>query len=215
MVNGSSSATIGGVSVRLVPKFLWSMAGALAVMAIIYASTYRPPTPVPKDYTLPNDNFDNATMQQIQDDLEQYHVQQKPQDHEVYVVTGGIGVANPRIMGWDSNGNMNFGFNGSPGTTFQIQEIGQNPINWQQVIPHGKPDPKTKKGVTFTYKPLHWTKNVTKTGQVFYKLDDSAQAPQYFFQKGNTYIVVIPFPNDTFPVGLMNHLMPIGNPVKK
>lgn len=118
-------------------------------------------------------------------------------------------------MGWDSDGNMDFGLNDPPGTTFQIQEISQNPMTWKQVIPHGKPDPKTKKGVTFTYRPLHWIKNVTQTGQVFYKLDDSTQAPQYFFQKGNTYVVVRPFPNDVFPVGLMSHLVSIGNHVKK
>lgn len=49
----------------------------------------------------------------------------------MYMVTGGLGVANPRIMAWDSGGNMTFGL------------------------------------------------------------------------------------NDTFPVGLMSHLVPIGNPVKK
>jgi len=156
-----------------------------------------------------------ATMQQIQADLQQYHVAENPQDHEVYMVTGGIGVANPRIMGWDSNGNMTLGFNGPPGTTFQIRELGQNPMTWQQVITHGKLDPKTKTGLTFTYKPLHWIKEATKTGKVFYKLDYSTQTSQYFFRKGDTYIVVMPFPNNTFPVGLVSHLVPIGNPIKK
>lgn len=70
-----------------------------------------------------------------------YHVQQNPQDHEVYMVTGGIGVADPRIMAWDSGGDTTFGFNGPPETTFQIQELGQNHLTWKEVIPHGKPQP--------------------------------------------------------------------------
>ncbi|MCL6443611.1 MAG: hypothetical protein K6T83_09180 [Alicyclobacillus sp.] len=178
----------------------------VAIVVVVFAfSSASHRSTIPKDYTLPNDNFDAATMQRIQTDFSQYQVAQTPQDHEVYMVSGGLGVANPRIMGWDSRGNMIFGFNGPPGTTFEILETGQNPMTWKTVIPHGKPDRKTKRGVTFTYKPLHWIKQVTKTGQTFYKLDDSTQAPQYFFKKGDTYILVIPFPGDVFPTGLMNH----------
>lgn len=200
---------------RLAPKYVWSIVIVVTTMVIGYISIYRPSTNFTKDYTLPHDNFEKATMQQIEADIQQYQVAQNPQDHEVYMVTGGIGVANPRIMEWDSGGNMDFGFNGPPGIIYNIQEFGQNPMTWKQVITHGKLNPKSKKGVTFTYKPVHWIKHVTKTDQVFYNLDESPHASEYFFQKGSTYIVIRPFPNDAFPEGLMSHLVPIGNPVKK
>ena len=198
------------------PWYLWSTVVAVSIVGIgLVPAVYRPSARFPKDYTLPHDNFDATTMQQIQSDLQQYQVQLTPQNHEVYMVTGGIGTANPRIMGWDSGGDMTFGLNNPPGTIYQIQELEQNPMTWKQVIAHGKLNPKTKTGVTFTYKPLHWVKMTTKTGQFYYKLKNTGEAAQYFFRKGNTYIVVIPFPQDTFPQGLMSHLVPFGNPVKK
>ena len=200
---------------RLAPKHIGWVTVAMMVLVMACTLLYRPSTSIAKDYTLPNDNFDNATMQQIQADLQQYDVSQNPQDHEVYTVTGGLGVANPRILRWGSDGNMNFGLNGSPGTMYQIREMGQNPLLWKQETPHGKLAPQTKKGGTFTYKPVQWIAHYTATGQVYYKLDDPSQGPQYFFQKGNTYIYVSSFPNDVFPVGLMNHLVPVGNPIKK
>lgn len=200
---------------RLTSKHITGVTIALMVLVTAWTLVYRPLTSSAKDYTLPNDNFDSATLQQIQTDLQQYQVSQNPQDHEVYTVTGGIGVANPRILRWGSDGNMNFGLNGSPGEMYQIRELGQNPMLWKQEIPHGKLDPQTKKGVTFTSKPVHWIAHYTATGQVYYKLDDPSQGPQYFFQKENTYIYVTSFPNDVFPVGLMNHLVPVGNPVTK
>ncbi|MDQ0191282.1 hypothetical protein JI721_12020 [Alicyclobacillus cycloheptanicus] len=195
--------------------YRWGIPLVIVLFGIaVFAWPHRVP-PIPKDYTLPNDNFDKATMEQIQSDLDQYNVAQAPQDHEVYMVTGGLGVANPRILGWDSGGNMTFAFNGPPGTTFDIEEMGQSPMTWKEVIAHGKLNPKTKKDITFTYQPLHWIKHVAKSGEVYYKLDDPKQTPQYFFQKGNTFIIVRPFPQDVFPTGLMNHLVPIGNPVHK
>lgn len=197
------------------PVYRWAIPlFSILVGLSIYVSFPHEPS-VPKDYTLPGDKFDKATIQQIEQDLGQYNVGQTAQDHEVYMVTGGIGVADPRIMGWDSGGNMGFGFNGPPGNTYQIQEYGQDPMSWKKVIPHGKLNPKTKKGMIFTYEPLHWIKHTTKAGKVYYKLDDPKQGAQYFFQEGKTYIVVIPFPRDEFPTGLMTHLEPIGNPVKK
>nr|WP_026975502.1 hypothetical protein [Alicyclobacillus contaminans] len=155
---------------RLRLKHIAWMLASLMIVGIGYLSTFHPSSNVPKDYTLPNDNFDTATMQQIEADLQQYQVAQNPHDHEVYMVTGGLGVENPTIMSWDSDGNMTFGFYGPPGEIFEIQETGQDPRSWKRVIPQGKPDPKTKQGVTFTYKPLHWIEQYSSTGQVYYKL---------------------------------------------
>lgn len=106
---------------RLTSKHTTWAAIGLMVLVTAWTLLYRPPTSIAKDYTLRNDNFDNATLQQIQADLQQYQVSQNPQDHEVYTVTGGIGVANPRILRWGADGNMNFGLNGSPGEMYQLQ----------------------------------------------------------------------------------------------
>lgn len=164
-----------------------------------------------RDYSLPNDDFSPSTIDEIHKDLAQYNVVETPRNYEVYMVTGGIGVANPRIMEWDSMGNMTFGYNGSPGYLFQIHESKQNPMIWKQQIVHGKLEPKTKQGLTFTYKPIHWIKHTTGIGQIYYQMDDHKQPTLYFFKKGHTYIVVQSFPSDIFPVSLMNHLKPIGN----
>ncbi|GMA51879.1 hypothetical protein GCM10025857_32360 [Alicyclobacillus contaminans] len=74
---------------RLRLKHIAWMLASLMIVGIGYLSTFHPSSNVPKDYTLPNDNFDTATMQQIEADLQQYQVAQNPHDHEVYMVTGG------------------------------------------------------------------------------------------------------------------------------
>jgi hypothetical protein len=201
---------------KSLPLDKWVILFFVVVAGFVAYSFIRPSEPqIPKDYVLPHDDFDKTTLNQIQADLQQYQVAQTPHDHEVYMITGGLGVANPRIMAWDSDGNMTFGLNGPPGTTFTIRELGQNPMTWKQAIPDEKPTPQNKKDMTFTYKPVHWIKHTTKTGQVYYKLADASQAPQYFFQKGNTFIWVMPFSKDVFPEGVMTHLVPIGNPIRK
>ncbi|WP_029422937.1 hypothetical protein [Alicyclobacillus macrosporangiidus] len=167
-----------------------------------------------RDIALPNDDFDAATMAQIYKNLNQYNVASTPQDHEVYVVTGGIGTANPRILEWDSAGNMDFGRR-QGGEIFHILQMHQDPRTWQYAIPHVSGNTAADaKNATFTYTPTRWVPIKTHTGRVYYKLDDPHQSPQYCFQVGNTYFLVVPFPKDEFPEGLMTHLKPLGNPLR-
>jgi hypothetical protein len=192
----------------------WNISLMVLVVGIMGIATFRSShlgNSLPKDYVLPHDNFDQTTMGEIWAHLNQFNVAQTPEDHEVYMVTGGLGVANPRLMGWDSGGNMQFGSNS--GTTYEIRETANDPATWKYAIPHVID--QDAKNATFTYQPTHWTKQYTDTHQVYYQLDDPNQSPQYYFQKGNTFVLVITFPNDAFPQGLMNHMVPLGNPIKK
>jgi hypothetical protein len=82
-------------------------------------------------------------------------------------------------------------------------------------------------GVTMRSLPIRWVYffvavtigivaySLSQDGQVYYKLADASQSPQYFFKKGNTFMWVMPFPQDVFPEGVMTHLVPVGNPIGK
>lgn len=145
---------------------------------------------------LPHDNFSAATQRQIRADLRQNNVMDSPQNHEVYRVTGGIGAANPKIISWGNTGNMTFEVLRSR-TTYSIDEMATAPVTWHYV-PSGR--------------PIQWQKYVTQSGQVYYGHSFSG-VNKYFFKKGATYIVVMVAPAGRFPVGLMDHLQPMGNPV--
>jgi hypothetical protein len=209
----------GGVTMRSLPIRWVYFFVAVTIGIVAYSLSQSSESHTPKDYVLPHDDFDKTTLEQIQAALEQYHVAETPHDHEVYMITGGLGVANPRIMAWDADGNMTFGLNGPPGTIFTFREMAQNPMTWKKVTPDEKltqkPTPQNKQDMTFSYEPLRWIKHTTKDGQVYYKLADASQSPQYFFKKGNTFIWVMPFPQDVFPEGVMTHLVPVGNPTGK
>lgn len=145
---------------------------------------------------IPNDNFSASMQRQIRTDLREYNVAGSPQNHEVYRVTGGIGAANPEIISWGNAGNMTFEIPRS-GATYRIEQMVVNPKTWRSV-PSGR--------------PIHWHEYVTQTGHVYYGHNFSG-VQKYFFNQDSTYIVVVVTPAGRFPVGLMTHLKPVGNPV--
>lgn len=164
----------------------------------------------PRDYVLPHDNFDQQTMDTIRANLTQYHVAHTPLDHEVYMVTGGLGIANPRIMEWDSGGNMDFGGNQSGDFGYDFQLTSQSPASW-----------KTDNGRQGEWKPVPWIRKHTKSGVPYYEWDmHRLQTTQFYFKKGSTYVLLrVNYwqsgQKTPFPDGLLSHLVPLGNPVLK
>lgn len=144
---------------------------------------------------LPNGNFNVSTMQRLYSALNPSDFSQL--DHQVYVVTGGLGMAKPRIMAWDPVGDVTLGQAYGTGTAiFSIQEFG--------------PELQT---ATRNGKPLPWVKKKTASGTAYYQYVWSPKNPYspiwYYFKKGNTFIrltvsgVKGVYP---FPQGLPNHM---------
>lgn len=185
---------------------------AIALIGVVLAVyRQRSSTPqTPNDYVLPHDNFDQKTMDTVRSYLAQYDVANTPQDHEVYMVTGGLGIANPRIMAWDSGGNMDFGGNQSGDPIYNFQFTSQSPTTWKTDYQHQG-----------EMKPVPWILKHTKSGFSYYEWDMTMyQTTQFYFKKGSTYVLLrvdywLNSPKPTFPEGLPSHLMPIGNPVTK
>jgi hypothetical protein len=181
---------------------------------------YRSQQPVTThDYVLPHDNFSKQTMDAIRSHLAQYNVMHTPQDHDVYMVTGGLGIANPRILGWDSGGNMNFAGNESGDPMYSIQETSQSPATWY--TRHENKGVGWTNGTQEGFKPVPWVLKHTKSGVPYYEWDMIPyELIQFYFKKDNTFIVLkVDYmkgqPKPTFPQGLISHLVPLGNPVTK
>lgn len=194
--------------------------GAIVLIGLIGVYRYHSSQiAVIHDYVLPNDNFDEQTMNAINTDLAQYNVAGTQQDHEVYMITGGLGIANPRILSWDSNGNMTFGGNEGDGWSYTFQETSQSPADWYMK--------KEDKGIGWTngfetgFKPVPWVLKHTASGMPYYQWDMlQFQTTQFYFKKGSAYIVLkvdylMNQPSPSFPQGVMSHLVPLGNPVTK
>jgi hypothetical protein len=178
------------------------------ILGVVHHRSVQPK--VPHDYVMPNDNFDQQTMNAIRSYLAQYNVANTPQDHEVYMVTGGLGIANPRIVEWDSGGNMDFGGNQSSDPIYNFQFTSQSPATW-----------KTDYQQQGEMKPVPWILMHTKSGTPYYEWDMTRnQTIQFYFKKDNTYVVLrvdywLNSSKPTFPEGLLSHLVPVGNPVTK
>lgn len=161
-----------------------------------------------RDYVLPNDKFDEQTMEAIRADLAHYHVSSTSQDHEVYMVTGGLGIANPCIMEWDSGGNMDFGGNQGGDPIYNFQFTSQSPETW-----------KTNNQQHGLMKSVPWVLKHTKSGIPYYEWDMTRyQKVQFYFKKGSVYVLLtvdywLSEPKPTFPAGVLSHLVPVGNPV--
>lgn len=171
----------------------------------------------PPNNVLPRDDFSKATMKQIWAYLSQYDVQHLPQNHEVYVVTGGIGSANPTIDSWDSGGNMSFVKRTSPEVSYDIQEVAFNPSTLKTVTSTDSGNGTDKKD-TITHKPMIWHMRMTPTGEVYYEHTLYGLTwKEYYFKKGFTYIWIRVSSTKpvSFPTGIMTHLKPLGNPMSK
>lgn len=130
---------------------------AVAAGTIAYKMFTRPHTPLKQDYSLPDDVFDEKTIGGVWERLYQYNVAGTPQNYEVYMLTGGLGLADPEVRGYDSQGNMEF-LDLDHGIWYEIHE-----------------------STNFNGTRSDWIKEHTNTGQVYFKLNDPRQAPQYFF----------------------------------
>lgn len=167
---------------------------------------------------LPGDNFDQSTMDAIWSAIHQYHVDENPQDHAVYILNGGLGIANPSMMSWDSQGNMELG--GKP-DMFGIRELAESPAFWQTQKHNGGvmiAEGGTELQSGFSYVP--WIEKHTKSGFIYYQWDMMPGATQFYFKEGDTYIVLkvssigntLGYP---FPEGVVTHLIQLGNPVQR
>ena len=186
----------GGESMsRFGDKPVW---WAVSVLAVIVAAVggyalHQPTNPQNDLSTLPNDNFSTSTQQRIDTVVTPQGIGQT--QHREYIVTGGLGMANPRIMAWDSTGDITFGQPNGP-VTFEIQQFG--------------PD---FKNATLNGKPIPWVKKQTGSGLTYYQYvwsPNTAYSPVwYYFQKGDTFIrLTISGSKDVypFPQGLPSHL---------
>ncbi|MFB5189083.1 hypothetical protein [Alicyclobacillus fastidiosus] len=183
--------------------------GVVLTGAVSCVHPYHPSySQTPRDEVLPHDNFDQQTISEIRAHLADYDVAQTPQDHEVYMVTGGLGIANPRIMEWDSSGNMDFGGIQSGDPIFHFQFLSQSPANW-----------KTDYYQKGKMESVPWIQEHTKSGAVYYEWNTARdQTTQFYFTKGSTYVVLtvdygLNAAKPAFPEGLLSHLVPVGNPI--
>ncbi|QSO48426.1 hypothetical protein [Alicyclobacillus mengziensis] len=174
----------------------------------------------PANYVLANDNFDQPTLKQIWADIDKWNVRYEAQDHEVYVVTGGLNMANPVIMYANSNGNFTFGQQPTTLPQYQFVEWGQSPANWSYskainggyditTAPNNHPSPENR---------VPWTPHQTDAGQTFYEWDMSGDTAYYYFKQGNTYITIYARSEQgtnhpAFPSGIFTHLTALNNPV--
>lgn len=158
----------------------------------LYPRATHYPSP---DYTLPHDVFDSTTVGQMWQYLYQDNMVGTPRNYEVYMLTGGLGIANPEISGF---GGQSISLTDSgTGTTYELMET----TPYRQI-------------------PSNWIKEEVNAGQVYYKLNDPSQATQYFFNIGQTGFQFVIRPSQPekfpqFPEALFSHLIPIGNPVTK
>ena len=163
--------------------------------------------------------FSRATLLKLRSDLNQYKLATRPQDHEVYVLTGGLGTADPQIPMFDSFGNMTFQ---APGAAYWITEQVQSPSLWR-VQSHSA----TSAGIAMGDPPpsdgplLAWVRHETKSGQTYYEWTASKDLKYMYFRKGRTYVVVTiqgfsrSMKSPVKEQAIINHLVPIGNPVTK
>lgn len=196
-----------------------ALAGGLILGAsyLVYHSIEPNSQPLPTDYVTRGDNFDSTTLQKIRGAFSEYHVGGSPLDHEVYMITGGLHIANPRIMSWDSLGNMSFGGNQGDSWIYDFEETAQSPANWyMQQQNHGV---GWTTGPAGGYKPVPWVLKHTPSGLPYYEWDiPKITTRQFYFKQGNTYIIlradyVLGERPPSFPDGLPKHLVAIGNPV--
>jgi hypothetical protein len=180
---------------RVGNKSVWWAVSMLAVIvaAVSGYTLHHSTNPQTELSTLPNDNFSVATQQRIDAVVTSQSMDQT--NHRVYIVTGGLGMANPRIMTWDSTGDIAFGQPNGP-VTFDIEQFGPG---FQNLTMNGKPIP--------------WIKKQTDSGVTYYEYVWSPNAPYspvwYYFEKGNMYIrLTISGSKDVypFPQGLLTHL---------
>lgn len=148
--------------------------------------------------------FSRATLLSILAHLNQYNVTTKPQNHEVYVLTGGLGTADPQVDGWDSGGNMSFQVGG---TFYDLREQSQGPAGWRLYS-------STSNGGL-----VPWVQKDTTSGQVYFEWHVNSGMTKFYFKKGSTYVYLSESPGPStppkFPEGIIRHLVPIGNPVTK
>ncbi|QSO53615.1 hypothetical protein JZ785_07165 [Alicyclobacillus curvatus] len=115
------------------------------------------------------DNFSQQTLNTMQTDLSMDNVAGAEHGHEVYIITGGLGLANPRILSWDANGNMTFGGNGGDGWSYSFTETSQSPTDWYTKAQGN--------GIMWTdgpeagLKPVPWVLKHTSSGIPYYQWD--------------------------------------------
>jgi hypothetical protein len=164
------------------------------------------------------DNFSQQTLNTMQTGLSMDNVAGAEHGHEVYIITGGLGLANPRILSWDANGNMTFGGNGGDGWSYSFTETSQSPTDWYTKAQGN--------GIMWTdgpeagLKPVPWVLKHTSSGIPYYQWDMlRSQTIQYYFKKGHTYIILkidnLMKQPPPFPQGIMSHLVPLGNPARE
>lgn len=167
-----------------------------------------------------NDSFNQSTINIISADFNRLKVSNLPQDHEVYMLTGGIGISNPDILTVNSKGNMTFSGHSMEMPIIQVQEFGQTPLLWKmEKGDYGVNISENEKNIP-NYSLIPWRNEVTASGYPYYAwkfpYDNGLKQSLFYFRYKNTFIVLsiqtiagIPI----FPSGIINHLVPIDNPI--
>lgn len=185
------------------------------VLAGFLAVYYHHPETRQPVTDIAGERFDTQTMAEIRADLNQYDVAGTAHNHEVYMITGGLGITNPRILSWDSDGNMEFASHVG-GTFYDIRQSAQSPARWS--MQRQGSGVMVTNGPVAGYKPVPWVRKETPSGASYYQWDMiRGQITQFYFKEGETYIILkesmgIPA-SPKFPAGLINHVVSLGNPV--
>lgn len=196
---------------------IWVISIAIAIAVVTYE--FAKPG-VPKTYVLPNDDFNQTTMNAIWGDVHKWHVETSSQDHSVYILTGGLRMANPMIMYADSAGNFSFAPQPTHQPSYRFTEWAESPANWSyQQEPTG--GVSIKMGGSPIGKRVPWVKHETSASLSYFEWDMASDTTWYYFQHENTYITIQVGDfgrrrksRPPFPKGVMTHLRPIGNPIK-
>lgn len=199
----------------------WSTVGVVVIMVVIAVIAYHQAKPAaPKNYVLPNDNFNQDTMDEIWKDIHQWNVESTPQDHSLYVLTGGLHMANPVITYASSDGTFAFAPHPTNQPNYRFTEWARSPADWsyqQNTGPSG--GTSIKMGGTPMGKLVPWVKHETSMGRTYFEWDMSSNMTWYYFKHGDTYITIQvddlgSKTRPPFPSGVMTHLVAIGNPVQ-
>jgi hypothetical protein len=190
--------------------FLLGVCGYQVVSVWVYQQETAKSS-LPKPYILPNDDFDQKTMNAIRAAIDHFQVATTPHNHEVYIVTGGLGEANPH-----SDGNMTFRMRTENNATIDIRETPVSPARWQmQHQGTGIMVAEDPSGPVAGFSPVPWVHKTTTDGFDYYEWDEFPTTKVYYFQKDKTYIILTVnyIGQFEFPEGIIHHLESIGNPL--
>ena len=148
-------------------------------------------------------NFDQFTMRQMVRDFRKMGVHQGK-----YLLTGGLGVSNPKVDSVDSNGGLILQTNNT-GFVFTLDQSVSNPSTWMVQNQSLNSVSVAKQGSSGIRIP--WVRKTVDSGRAYYEWVALPGYTWFYFKENSTYMFlrvsssgVNKYP---FPQGIMNHLI--------